>query len=94
MTTSMRRIYKYEVPITDRPLIVMPEGAEVLSVQVQYGVPQLWVLVDPTQLNMLMRFALRAIGQEFHASEVGRYVGTFQLQGGALVYHLFFAGDA
>jgi len=42
----VKAIYKYLVPIKDVFTVDMPDGAAVLSVQVQFGEPKMWALVD------------------------------------------------
>ena len=43
----VKTIYKYPVVVDDEFTIYLPEGAQVLSVDVQQDEPQMWVLVDP-----------------------------------------------
>ena len=43
----MRTIWKYELAMIGRQTVPMPADAEILSVQVQAGVPCLWALVKP-----------------------------------------------
>lgn len=42
----MKRIFKYQLEITDRQTILLPHDAEILSVQVQNQKPCLWAKVD------------------------------------------------
>ncbi len=42
-----KNIFKYTLHLNDSIKIKMPVGAEILTVQLQYGKPQLWALVDP-----------------------------------------------
>jgi hypothetical protein len=88
---SVRAIWKYAVPAIDRFTIDMPEGGEVLTVQVQRGDVNLWARVDPKATKVQREFFVVGTGHErddIHG-DCTRYVGTFQLQGGALVFHLF-----
>lgn len=87
----MRRIYKYPVSVTDDFMLDMPAGAKVLSVQVQNGEPHLWALVETDGVMHERRtFHLYGTGNPL-PRDVGSFVfvGTFQLRGGALVFHLF-----
>ena len=90
----MKRIWKYTV-MTDEFTHQMPKGAEVLDVQVQSGVPHLWALVDDIAPMERRRFATVGTGHPL-PDEIsdGKHVGTFQLHGGALVFHLFDFGPA
>ena len=88
----MKVIWKYEIQADEALNIQMPVGAEILAVQTQAGTPCIWVLVDPEEKETETR-NFCTIGTGHHILEVeGKtrvYRGTFQLQGGALVFHLF-----
>ena len=66
----------------------MSAGAQVLCVQVQNATPCIWALVDIEAKKTLRTFATYGTGHQ-HESIPGRYVGTYQLEGGALVFHVF-----
>ena len=84
-----RTIWKYDVAITDTFALEMPAGAQLLDVQVQHeGGAQLWALVNPTQPTNMRVFRLVGTGHSVPDERL-QYVGTFQLHGGALVFHLF-----
>lgn len=87
----MRSIWKFDVPVADRLLIQMPEGAKVLCVQVQNETPCIWAKVDPgTKVPVEVReFRVYGTGHNIDESEALEYVGTFQLLGGSFVGHLF-----
>jgi hypothetical protein len=82
------RIFKYPAPISDALLIQMPKRAKVLTVQVQHGQPQLWALVDDDGSSVPRAFKWFGTGHSVERT-AGNYVGTVQLEGGALVFHLF-----
>ena len=82
------RIWKWPLQITDRQAQMMPAGAEVLTVQMQGHQPQLWALVDPEKPRGLRHFQAVATGEPFD-DEGMKYVATFQINGGSLVFHLF-----
>ena len=90
----MKTIHKYNVPPADEWSMDLPAGARLLSVQVQYGEPVLWALVDPAQPPVPMLFAIRRTGDGADDLGVAEFIGTFQLQNGALVFHLFCRGPA
>ena len=91
----MKTIYKYKLEVTDVQRIFLPTGAEILTVQIQYKnqyhTPYIWALVD-TERNegerVLEMFGTGNPIQECMGVD-RKYIGTFQLQGGALVFHLF-----
>lgn len=84
-----KRIYKYELEITDEQTVEIPWGAQLLSVQMQNNKPCLWALVDVMHTK-----------QEYHIEIIGtgnpmkdpleelRYLDTFQL--GGFVGHVFY----
>ncbi len=82
------QVWKYTIDATDSFKLSMPEDAEVLSVQVQNGGICMWAKVNPNNLLMPRCFCLRGTGHDFTGKE-GRFVGTFQLAAGTLVFHLF-----
>lgn len=82
-----RSIWKYSAPINDRLLLMMPEGAQIVCVQMQGETPCLWALVDCSAQQRQRAFSWRGTGQRF--DEQGEYIGTVQLHSGALVFHLF-----
>ncbi len=81
-------IHKYPVAPGDFTLD-LPLNAQALSVQVQHGQPQLWMLVDASEPTAPRRFAIRGTGHPCDGLRASHYLGTFQLDGGALVFHLF-----
>lgn len=83
------KIFKYPIVPRDEFTIEMPQGAQPLSVDTQGGQPQLWCLVDPGAPMELRRFFVRGTGHDAAGMQNHRFLGTFQLQGGALVFHCF-----
>ncbi len=79
-------IYKYplELGVT---LLDLPLGAEVLEVQVQDGMPVMWVLV-PADIHAVETRLFRPYGTgQGVDSNPRKFIGTFQL--GGFVGHLF-----
>jgi hypothetical protein len=96
----MLTIYKYKLEIVDEIIIDMPRGARPLGVQTQgvlplahSGLPYVWAMVDTTAPVVRHRFALRGTGHDCAGLDVASYVGTFQLQSGVFVGHLFDLGE-
>lgn len=84
----MKTIYKYEVPVTSGVTVQLPEGARLLCVQMQHGNPCLWAQVDSDAPLETRSFCWYGTGHQLpHVP--GQYVGTVQLNNGALVFHLF-----
>ncbi len=87
----MRTIWKFPVkmPLEDNLFSVeMPEGAQVLTIQTQARLAQMWALVDPASPLEERFFRLYGTGHHINA-EMGCYVGSFQLAEGALIFHIF-----
>lgn len=86
-----QRIWKYELNITTGQNISMPKGAEILTVQTQNGKPCLWALVNP-EAELETRFIeLFGTGHPV-LSGMGasrKYIATFQMNEGSLVFHAF-----
>jgi len=82
------RIWKFPLRITDRQTLDMPAGAQVLTAQLQRGVLQLWALCDPLAEKAPRTFNVFGTGNPLPA-QPGRYVSTFQMSGGELVFHVF-----
>lgn len=86
----INKIYKYQLEVKDYFSIVMPKGASILTVQVQQGIPCIWAIVDPEQILMETRnFRIFGTGHPILVSAKNSYIGTFQLQNGGFVGHLF-----
>lgn len=86
-----KTIYKYQLDIEDKQFIVLPKEAEILSVQVQNSIPCLWALVDPKEEHEERTFEIFGTGHPVHY-DMGverKFIGTFQMRSGALVFHLF-----
>lgn len=68
--------------------IVVPHDAQLLSVQMQNGIPFLHVLADPSLRHIRIVLGVYMTGQWIPQSP-GKYIGTFQMDGGQSAYHLF-----
>lgn len=86
-----KSIWKFNIESDNSKGIEMPKNAEILTVQEQGGNISLWALVDPKEEKELRYFEVYGTGHDIHyGMGVSReYVGTFQFDGGTLVFHLF-----
>lgn len=84
----METIYKYPIKIIDEQIVTMTEGADILCVQIQNGMPCLWALVDP-DIEETETVVIRTIGtgHKFSDGDSCLYIGTYQLP--SLVFHVF-----
>jgi len=86
----MATIWKFTLPMRDEFTIEMPRGARLLCVQTQGNQPCVWALVNEEAEMETRRFAMRGTGHDASGlTAEADYVGTFQLHGGTLVFHLF-----
>lgn len=86
-----KTIWKYQCETTDKFVIRIPKGAEILTVQTQHSHPFIWVLVDPEEEAEERIFKIFGTGHAI-VSEKGmnrEYVGTFKQGNEILVFHLF-----
>ena len=85
-------IYKYPLKVEDSQTIVLPKDAKILSLQVQREVPCIWVLADFMELQKVAyRFNTYGTGYQVPGVDPASqtFVGSYQLQNGALVFHVF-----
>ena len=83
----MKTIWKCTLAPDSRQTVTLPRGAELLTVQVQFDLVQLWAVVDSSQ-PVETRY-IHIVGTGHPIGFAGKYIGTFQLDGGALVFHVF-----
>lgn len=89
-----RRVVKYELDITDKQTIDMPDGAEVLSIQEHRGKLVMWALacdfedIYPRTFYVVgTEEPLPDYSDDYWCSVV--YCATVQGKGGRLVWHVF-----
>lgn len=92
----MNTIYKYPLQIEDRQVVEMPKNARILSIQVQNGVPCIWAKVNPKSEKEKRVIYIVGTGHDLEnfISDFCNYCGTFQIRGGALVFHAFEISEA
>lgn len=92
----MRRVvWKYPLTnllTTDTHIVKIQAGAELLSVQIQYGVPTLWALVDFDEpelheYEIMMRGTGFVLPNSLDCS--AQFLSTVQTLGGDHVMHFF-----
>jgi len=85
----MRTIWKAKLAPNDRMVVKVPRESVFLTVQMQQGIPVVWFEVEDT-LPLEERYLyLAGTGCGLPEDEHLSYIGTFQTEGGHLVYHLF-----
>lgn len=86
-----KQIWKFQLQSTDRQAFCLPKGAEILTIQVQGGEPYFWALVDPLQEQVERFIEMYGTGHPvpFEEGFTKKYIGTYQLYNGSLVFHVF-----
>lgn len=85
----MKRVYKYPLSIVDFQTLGMPADAKLLTVQAQRNQPCLWALVDTERAQEEVTLRLVGTGHEFEDADQWEHLGSFQLDAGLLVFHVF-----
>ena len=88
----MKTIYKYPLETTDNQTVEMPLDSKILCIQVQGDKPCLWAMVNTEAERKEKRFIeIFGTGNEMHYDMgVSRnYIGTYQLNNGSFVGHVF-----
>jgi hypothetical protein len=85
----MKSIWKFKLPIEALFMLEMPAGAQRLKVDMQYGNPHLWALVDPFE-NVKQKYCFSWVGTGKMCEDIGEYVDTVQVD--TFVFHLFYIG--
>lgn len=83
-----RRVYKYPLLLTDNQTLHIPNGGQILCVQMQGGDLCLWALVNPNYPLVPREIRVAGTGHPIQ-QDIVAYIGTVQLPGGVLVYHVF-----
>jgi len=85
-----KRIYKYQLDVTDWQVLMMPKDAEILTVQIQNGNVCMWALVDVLQSPREREFHIYGTGNPITDETKNlKYISTFQMRDGRLVFHVF-----
>lgn len=85
-------IFKYQIEVSGLQTIEMHTGSRILSIQTQQGMPCIWALVNPSRPKVGRRIGIYGTGHNVSES-VTEYIGTFQIEGGSLVFHAFDLGE-
>lgn len=82
-------IWKFELETTDIQRIEMPVGAEILCIQTQFEKPCIWALIVQKDLVQKRTFEIFGTGHPIPENAKRKYVGSYQLSGGNMVFHCF-----
>lgn len=84
-----QQIWKFQLQLDDTQVITMPYAAKILCVQMQYGVPCLWVLCNMDDGKSDRTIDIFGTGHSITDLFTRTYIGTVQQMDGALVWHVF-----
>jgi hypothetical protein len=85
----MKSIWKFPMVTKDVQEIEMPKDAQLLTVQMQGSrSPCIWALVDPAAVKEKRTFRTYGTGHPITSGGL-QYLGTYQLAGGSLIFHVF-----
>ena len=84
----MNTIWKQTIETTDVQRVEMPIDAEILTVQEQNGNINIWFKVDTEKQKALREIFVFGTGNPIPKNNA-KYIGTYQLMNGALVFHVF-----
>lgn len=90
--TVATSIYKYQLPISDRPTKHMQKGSQVLHAAMQNGVLSVWARVDPSAEQTLRRFSIFGTGHVIPDEHIGKFVSTVLDR--EFVWHVFVDPEA
>ncbi len=82
-------IWKFPLELTNEQTLEMPDGAEILCLQLQHGIPTIWAKVDPDGYKVKRQVRIFGTGHPIRPTASTKYVGTFQAEGGLLIFHVF-----
>ena len=82
-------IWKFNFETIDSFSLDMPILSEILTVQIQNNSPCIWAKVYPENIKIKRYFRVFGTGHTMNELEDLEYIGTYQMMGGNLVFHLF-----
>lgn len=85
----MKTIWKYPLKVVDDQIIYMPLHAEILTIQMQNDIPCLWALVSSIADKEKRHIRIHGTGHQVSLTDKLKYISTFQMNNGLLVFHVF-----
>jgi hypothetical protein len=79
-------IHKQPLTMAPEQFMALPLGAEMLTVELQYGSPMLWYRCDPDEPKETRSVRCAGTG---HPVSVGKHLGTCIVMDDQLVWHYF-----
>lgn len=81
-------VFKFDLTLETHQNIKIPRDHQILSIQTQRGKPRMWVRVNPESEPTTVALHTVCTGCPF-AFDVSKFLGTYQVQSGDLVFHVF-----
>lgn len=86
----MKTIWKFPIETVDSQVVSMPEGAKIIAVQMQGEQPCLWALVNTEAPKKPVEIRTHGTGHPLpEDAHFYTHIGTYQLQHGVLIFHVF-----
>ncbi len=85
----MKTIWKYTLEIIVDQVLELPYKSEILTVQMQHGSPQLWAIVTPELPKEKRHIRIHGTGHQMSSVDNLKYISTFQMENGSLIFHVF-----
>lgn len=82
-------IWKFKLEPEDEQILFVPQGAQILSVKTQHGIPCMWAEVDPNAPKISMAVRILGTGHLLDDLEDFRFVGTVLTMDDSLVWHFY-----
>jgi hypothetical protein len=82
----MHTIWKYALDPTTT--LALPCDAAILTVQIQHGQPYIWIRLNTEHPTILRTFECFGTGHPL-PNILRTYIGSFQMEGGNLMFHVF-----
>ncbi len=83
------KIFKYELPLEENPVIEMPIGASILDIQYQNHKLMLWAMVSPQDRLIDYNFRIFGTGHDVYCHHQLEYIKTVQDELTGFVWHIF-----
>ncbi len=85
----VKTIWKFAMNYVDQ-MVEMPEGADILSLQIQNGLPFIWAVVDTDHRRVPRQFRVYGTGHQLPDPCTHlQHVGTFLVENLGEVWHMF-----
>lgn len=86
---EQKAIWQFTLSLTGVQTIKMPENANIIHLEVQYNELNIWAIVDTKALKEERTFSMYGTGRLLEVAEEEKHIGSFQMSGGSLVFHVF-----